>query len=212
MGHSPQPARLEPTTVVAEAVRMLDEHGLAAVTLRAVADRLGVRMNTVLWHVKSKARLRELMADALIGEIDFDDLPEPWESRVHEMLHRLRRVLLSHRDGAAVVTGTYALEPHTLRFAEELTTTLLHGGLGAKETSWAVWTTLYVTLGLVQEEQAPAGPRPATLRHAITEQHYPALHSILGDFTETDFEARFDFAITAQLTALRARIHQQPAS
>nr|WP_245690689.1 hypothetical protein [Sinosporangium album] len=32
---------------------------------RAVADRLAVRMNTVLWHVKTKTRLLELMADAI---------------------------------------------------------------------------------------------------------------------------------------------------
>ncbi|MCX2733861.1 TetR/AcrR family transcriptional regulator C-terminal domain-containing protein [Saccharopolyspora sp. NFXS83] len=206
-----EPRRLEPATVVAEAVRVLDEHGLDAVTLRAVADRLGVRMNTVLWHVKSKARLRELMADALIGEIGFDDLPGPWEPRVRELFHRLRRVLLAHRDGAALVTGTYALEPHVLRFAEELATTLLRGGLAAREASWAVWTSLYVTLGLVQEEQAPSGPRPAALREAVDERRYPALHGILGEFTGTDFAARFDFAITAQLAALREHAQRPPS-
>ncbi|WP_435647782.1 TetR family transcriptional regulator [Kitasatospora purpeofusca] len=46
------------------ALDLLDDQGLDALSTRAVADRLGVRMNTVLRHVKTKARLLELTADA----------------------------------------------------------------------------------------------------------------------------------------------------
>ncbi|MFC5674896.1 hypothetical protein [Streptomyces incanus] len=34
-------------------------------------------MNTVLWHVKTKARMLELMADAGVGEIGYADLGGP---------------------------------------------------------------------------------------------------------------------------------------
>ncbi|MFR9728285.1 TetR/AcrR family transcriptional regulator C-terminal domain-containing protein [Saccharopolyspora sp. MS10] len=203
-------ARLDPAVVVAEAVRVLDERGLESVSLRAVADRLGVRMNTVLWHVKSKARLREMMADAIIGEVGFEDLPGRWDRRLRELLHRLRRVLLSHPDGAVLVAGAHAADPHALRFAEEITATLLRAGFGTRETSWAVWTLLHLVSGLVQEEQAPSSPDLTRLRAEIAEERFPALHSILGDASATDFAARFDFAVTAQLTALRDVLLRNP--
>ena len=201
----PERPRLEPAAVVTEAVRLLDEQGFDAVSMRAVADRLGVRMNTVLWHIKSKARLRELMADALIGEVSLTDLPQDWEPRVRELFHRDRRALLAHRDGAAVVTGTYAPDPHTLRFADELSGTLLGAGLGRRETSWAVWTLVYYTLGLVQEEQALPGARRSGLHEAVTERDLPGLHRILDELDVLDFDERFDFGLTLLLTSLRQR-------
>ncbi|CAN3978169.1 hypothetical protein KPATCC21470_0792 [Kitasatospora purpeofusca] len=64
-GSAPREAR---TSMVrgwtVNALDLLDDQGLDALSTRAVADRLGVRMNTVLRHVKTKARLLELTADA----------------------------------------------------------------------------------------------------------------------------------------------------
>lgn len=47
--------QLTRSAVIDAALRVLDDRGLNALSTRAVADRLGVRMNTVLWHVKTKA-------------------------------------------------------------------------------------------------------------------------------------------------------------
>ncbi|MGI3199377.1 TetR/AcrR family transcriptional regulator C-terminal domain-containing protein [Streptomyces sp. GLT-R25] len=148
---------------------------------RAVADRLGVRINTVQWHVKTKARMLELMADAVLGEIPLTDLPADPEERARELTRRYRRALLSHRDGAALVVGTYAAEPHTLRFAEALVEALLKCGPGDREAAWTAWAVIYFTLGLTQEEQA-VGQRPLgdILAGAISETAYPSLHRVAG--------------------------------
>ncbi|GAA2265152.1 hypothetical protein GCM10010145_43320 [Streptomyces ruber] len=86
--------RLEPGTVIRAALERLDEKGLEALSPRAVAARLGVRMNTVLWHVKTKARMLELMADAVLGEVPLDDLPSAPAERARELARRVRRALL----------------------------------------------------------------------------------------------------------------------
>ena len=62
--------------VVRTAIEILDERGAEAVSMRAIAQKLDVRMNTVLWHVKTKARLEELMADAIVGGVSLDGLPQ----------------------------------------------------------------------------------------------------------------------------------------
>ncbi|MEU1785828.1 hypothetical protein ABZ553_08070 [Streptomyces sparsogenes] len=69
--------------------------------MRVVADHLGVRMNTVLWHVKTKARMLDLMADAVVGEIGYEGLPAGAPEGARELACRYRQALLSHRDGAA---------------------------------------------------------------------------------------------------------------
>lgn len=189
--------RLDAAGVVRAAVRVLDEGGLEAVSTRAVADRLGVRMNTVLWHVKTKARLLELMADAVTGEVDLGGLPEEPAERARELVRRFRDVLLAHRDGAALVVGTYPAEPHTLRFAEALVAALLEAGLPERRAAWTAWALLYFVLGLVQEEQAaPAEPRLAA---ALDPAEHPALHRVLRHLDEESFADRFAFGVDALL-------------
>jgi TetR/AcrR family tetracycline transcriptional repressor len=193
--------RLDAGAVVRAALELLDESGLDALSTRAVADRLGVRMNTVLWHVKTKARLLELMADTVVGQAPLDRLPDAWDDRARELVRRYRRALLSRRDGAALVTGTYPAEPHTLRFAEALVGALLDGGMAEREAAWTMWALVYFTLGLAQEEQsAAARPRDGGLDRAVSADTHPALHRTLAHLGAESFDARFEFGLDAILT------------
>ncbi|QFZ24296.1 TetR family transcriptional regulator [Saccharothrix syringae] len=186
--------------MVRAALDVLDEGGLEAVSTRAVAARLGVRMNTVLWHVKSKARLRELLADAILADVDLRDLPDGWRDRAAELVRRLRGALLAHRDGAAAVTGTYAAEPATLRYAEALVDALLAGGVDDRRAAWAAWSLTYLVLGLVQEEQAAGGA--GELGPAVVPDVHPALHQALPHLGPGAFAERLDFAVELVLGSL----------
>ena len=52
-------------------VRVADEHGLAAVTMRSVASRLGTAGASLYRIVDSRDQLLELMADRVNGEFDY---------------------------------------------------------------------------------------------------------------------------------------------
>ncbi|MFD4322618.1 TetR/AcrR family transcriptional regulator C-terminal domain-containing protein [Streptomyces sp. NPDC058548] len=192
--------RLAPGSVIRAALELLDEKGLEALSTRAVAERLGVRMNTVLWHVKTKARMLELMADAVIGEVPLDGLPEEPNLRAGELVRRYRRALLAHRDGAALVVGTYAAEPHTLGLAEAIVGALLDDGLSEREAAWTTWAAIYFTLGLTQEQQAaerqPLGDR---LAEAVSAASHPALHRTLDHLAGDSFDERFEFGLGSLL-------------
>ncbi|MFC5890622.1 TetR/AcrR family transcriptional regulator C-terminal domain-containing protein [Kitasatospora sp. CM 4170] len=195
---------LDPDTVVRAALELLDEKGADGVSLRGIAERLGVRMNTVLWHAKTKARLLELMADAILAGIPLTDLPEPWDERVPELARRYRRCLLDHRDGAVVVAGTYAAEPATLAFAEVTVAALLDGGLDERQAAWAFWTVQYLVLGLTQEEQAlAASADDHTLARALAPGGYPALSRVAPHLEDASFDERFEFGLSLLLHSLR---------
>ncbi|AIJ25363.1 TetR/AcrR family transcriptional regulator C-terminal domain-containing protein [Amycolatopsis methanolica] len=187
--------------IVRVALALLDEEGLEAVSLRAVARRLGVRLNTVSWHVKTKARLRELMADAIFAGISLDGLPDDWRDRTTELAHRFRRALLAHRDGAFVVAGTFVAEPATLRAAEALVAALLDGGLEPRDAGWTCWTILYFTLGLTQEEQGATGAVAGLLESAVTPDSHPALARVLPHLVDNEFTRRFEFGLDRILDA-----------
>lgn len=183
--------------VVRTALAVLNEQGAPAVSMRAIAERLGVRMNTVLWHAKTRARLDELMADAIVAGVSLDDLPEHWRERAAEIIRRYRRALLAHRDGAAVVAGTFAAEPATLNLAEALVAALLAGGLPEREAAWTCWHLVYFTLGLTQEEQA--APGRFTREPQVGDR--PALRRVLPFLADESFDARFEHGVTRVLAA-----------
>jgi TetR/AcrR family tetracycline transcriptional repressor len=191
--------------IVRAALDLLDENGLEAVSLRAVAMRIGVRMNTVSWHIKTKARLRDLMADAIIAQIPLDDLPAHGDRAVRELLRRYRRALLAHRDGGRVVAGTFVAEPATLRYADRLIATLLDSGLDEQTTGWTAWTLIYFTLGLVQEEQGAPGGLAEQVASAMDVRAHPALVRVLPHLTDGAFDDRFDYGVGLVLTAAAAR-------
>ncbi|MEU1115203.1 MULTISPECIES: TetR/AcrR family transcriptional regulator C-terminal domain-containing protein [unclassified Streptomyces] len=188
--------------VIDAALQVLEDRGREGLSTRAVADTLGVRMNTVLWHVKTKAHMVELMADAIVGEVDCADLPAPPRERVRELAHRYRRALLAHRDGAALVTGTYAAEPHTLRFADRLVEALLAAGADEEQAAWTAWTVIYFLLGLVQEEQAAPDEGDHRLERAVDAAAYPALHRVAAHLRHGAFESRFAFGLETILARL----------
>jgi TetR/AcrR family tetracycline transcriptional repressor len=201
----PAGAGLTPAAVVRTALEVLDDQGWDGVSTRAIADRLGIRMNTVLWHVKSKSRLRELMADAIVDTVSLHDLPRAWDDRVAEIARRYRRALLSHRDGAVVVAGTYAAEPGTLRVAEALVAALLESRAARRDVAWTTWTIVYYILGLAQEEQGVNTALADRLSEAVSSTTHPALHLVLGDMEVAAFDERFEFGLSLILDALRAR-------
>ncbi|MDJ1133977.1 TetR/AcrR family transcriptional regulator C-terminal domain-containing protein [Streptomyces iconiensis] len=188
--------------VVSAAFDVLDRGGVAKLSTRAIAAELGVSMNTVMWHIRTKDRLLDAMSEALLGEVDLENLPEKWDEQAAELLRRLRRAMLRHRDGALLVTGTFPAEPRTLAFTDRLVTALLRGCSSRRTAAWTAWNLFYFTLGLVQEEQA-ATPSDARdrLRENVDEQRFPGLSSALEDFMSVDFEERFSFGIDQLLHA-----------
>ncbi|MGW8728466.1 TetR/AcrR family transcriptional regulator C-terminal domain-containing protein [Streptomyces sp. NPDC055808] len=200
-GEEDTAGQLTRAAVIDAALRVLDERGLAGLSTRAVADRLGVRMNTVLWHVKTKARMLELMADAVLAGIRYDELPDAPQARARELVGRYRHALLAHRDGAALVTGTYPAEPHTLRFADRLVEAFLEAGADERHAAWTAWTVNYFTLGLTQEEQAEGEEDGARLGRAVEPGAHPALQRVLPHLQQ-NYDERFAFGLEAVLSRI----------
>lgn len=90
--------------IVAAALRILDAHGLADLTMRRLAAELDVRASALYWHFESKQVLLAAIADRIMAGVAAADDAEPAEVAL-----ALREALLAHRDGAEVVLSTQAL-------------------------------------------------------------------------------------------------------
>ena len=75
-GDSPRRA-LTRERVVAEALTVISTDGAAALSMRALATRLGVVPAALYRHVRSKEQLLDLVADGVLAEVDCQAEPRP---------------------------------------------------------------------------------------------------------------------------------------
>lgn len=125
-------ARLSRADVLAAAIRLADEESLEAVTIRRLAERLGVTPMALYRHVDHKDDLFDGMADVLYGELA---LPEPganWWDGLAAAARTTRGVLLAH-PWAVPLFARPLVGPHAEAFGEALQRALRSAGFSRAE-------------------------------------------------------------------------------
>ncbi|WP_181783566.1 TetR family transcriptional regulator [Pseudonocardia pini] len=131
--------------VVAGAYAVLQEQGLSGLSMRRVAQGLGVQPGALYYHVPSK---QEMLAE--IAARILDGVPGP-TTDPRQAARELRAALLRARDGAEVVSFVHAFRPDALPALQQLPT--LFAGLRPREAGWAARAVVHYVLGFVAEEQ-----------------------------------------------------------
>ena len=89
--------RLSKHTVTESALKLADADGLDALTIRKLAEHLGVTPMALYWHFRSKEELLEGVAEQVWGEIDVNVDPDaPWWAQLQGLLESLVTVLRAH--------------------------------------------------------------------------------------------------------------------
>jgi len=123
--------------VVRAALALLDELGLDGLSMRALADRLGVRAASLYWHLRDKEQLLDLLAESILAEVPEPDVaggPGGWRASLEAFAWAYRRALLAHRDAARVVAGFQA-GPAALRLYDGVLAALVRAGLPAGDAA-----------------------------------------------------------------------------
>jgi AcrR family transcriptional regulator len=114
-------ALLTREAIVAAATRLADAEGLAAVTVRRLAEELDARPMSIYSYarVESKEELFDLMVDQVCGEMLVTDLPDGWQQAVRAVATRGRAVLLEHPWWVELIGRNVLLGPNGTRYREQ---------------------------------------------------------------------------------------------
>ena len=205
--------------VIEGSLRLLDEVGLDALSMRRVADALDVQAGAIYYHFKDKQDLYDAMVDALLGGLLEPPLEGSWEEQISELSRRLVASLSSRRDAARLATLTLKPGPNGLAVSETFLRVLRQAGLPRRATIWASAVLGYYLLGYVTDMQATESAKARGLtaiakqfrKQLDPEEHRELLAMIAGGDTALEqmmspreFRARFEFGLRVILKGLEA--------
>ena len=132
----PQRARLSKTAVVGRAIALADAEGLDALTIRRLAQELGVTPMALYWHFHNKEELLSALADQFWSEIDTDvDEAAPWAAQLRGVLESLVQVLRTHPSASELLIAGEKQSAAALEATEVTLEVLRRGGFdpGARQ-------------------------------------------------------------------------------
>jgi AcrR family transcriptional regulator len=148
--------QLHRSDVVAKATQLLDDYGIADLTMRRLARELSVSPGALYWHFADKQELLGAVADGILAPAAAAVDDASWCRRVAAIGTALRDALLSSTDGAELVSASFAAGK-SVRMTEilaMLTHAATEGGIDPSHADLAARTVLYYVLGFTADEQS----------------------------------------------------------
>jgi AcrR family transcriptional regulator len=200
--------------VLTVAMELADEHGLEKLTMRRLAERLGVEAMTLYYHVANKDDILDGILDRVIDEIELPPPGSDWKPALRRLAISAHETYMRHPWAAGLTLSPARLRPARLRYMDALLASLRQGGFSAEMTHHAyhaieshiVGFTLWVvgiTTGI-----ADLGDGGATLFAEIARQPYPYLiehmevHQAIDSSDGAGDEGEFEFGLDLLLDGL----------
>lgn len=207
------PGRLSREGIVAAAVELADRDGLDGVSMRRLAQQLGVDAMSIYYHVHDKKALLGAMADAVAAEIPPAPTGGPWTERLRSLILGARQVMLRHPWAVRVFTDRATPTPAVLLHIERVLAVMRDGGCSVELGHHALHLLGSRILGFSQDlfddsaegaEAAPPDPSWAATLPRVAELAAAAVtHD--GGLSGCDDEAEFAFGLDVLLEGLERR-------
>ncbi len=128
-------ASLSKERVLATALKLADKGGTAGLTMRNLADKLGVEAMSLYHHVANKEAILDGLVDLVFAEIDVPT--GPWKSAMRRRALSARQVLSRHGWAIGLMESRRNPGAATLAHHEAVVASLRKGGFSIAETAHA---------------------------------------------------------------------------
>jgi TetR/AcrR family tetracycline transcriptional repressor len=207
--------RLSRETILGAALRIVDDEGLDAMTMRRLASTLGVNPMSIYHHLPNKAAVFAGLAELVFADLDLADPGDsvPWQDQLKSAARAYRGALRAHPNLALqVLSDTSAVSDVVVVTVEPFYRALDRAGLAPRQIFESVNTIIDFVHGFMLGEAAvraetfelapdllervdrlPAGKAP-TLTRVVQALGPEGLHY--------DFDSGFESGITVLVNGL----------
>ena len=213
-------APLSRERVLETAIKLADEHGLEAFSMRKLADELGVAAMSLYHHVPNKDQWLDAMIDLVFSEIELPSTDDEWQTAMRKRALSTRGALNRHRWAVGLMEGRSTHGPSNLRLHNAVLGCLRTAGFSLEMTVHAYSVQDAYIYGFLLQE-ADMTPETSDDFAATAEQQMETYKDVLADYPHLvevvgghvakagyDYETEFLFGldlILAGLDELRER-------
>jgi len=211
-------APLNRDRVLRAAVALADDAGIQALSMRNLAQELGVVPMALYKHVANKEELLDGMVDVIVGEIDPPIQGGDWKDAIRQRVLSARQALLRHRWASQVIESRTHAPPVVLDYMNSLIGMFRTGGFSVDLTHHVMHALGSRMWGFTQEVfPTPPPPADPDVRAAMFRQlaaQYPYIIEIATAASHDEESAvgrgcddQFEFALDVLLDGFE-RLHQ----
>ena len=202
-------AQLTRERVVSAAIELADRDGIESLSMRKLAQQLGVEAMSLYTHVRNKNDLLGALTDAVIGQIPVSEAGGgDWKASLRQMALTARTVMLAHPWAPRAVEEQAAPGPAALRYVNAVLGVLREGGFSVGQAHHALHILGSRALGFSQDLFDDTGELPpeaaavdaeqlSASQPYVVEMALAVTHSgVLGPCDDdTEFELVLDFIL-----------------
>jgi AcrR family transcriptional regulator len=214
--------RLSKSAVAERALRLGDEEGLEAVTIRRLAQALGVTPMALYWHFKNKDELLLGIVDHALATVRAGRAAaDPWHKQLRAMVEALVAVMRRHPSLPELMHMVDKSEGESfVRASNDALALLTEAGFGLQEAYWIASYLLHGAIGLVQAqpdcpanvpaEEAPEWRRQKRLAlESLPADRYPMMVAFAATYSEKlDTERYYAFGVDLLMAAVESTAAQ----
>ena len=197
--------------VMTVAIELADRDGIDSISMRKLAQELGVEAMSLYTHVRNKEDLLDGMVDAVIGQIPISADGAGWKASLRQMALAARSVILRHPWAARTIETRSAPGPAALRYINAVLGIFREGGFSIAQAHHGLHILGSRALGFTQDlfdDSGDLDPETAArLADALGATHPYVVEMALavthsGALGPCDDDAEFEFALDLILDGL----------
>jgi AcrR family transcriptional regulator len=207
-------ARFNVAEIAAQALEIADRDGLGGLSMRTLAATLGTGPMTLYNYVKDRGELEELVAEAVISDIELPEPSQDWLADVRAVATAMWVAVRRHPNAVPLVLTRRTVSASSYAAAELLVAALARGGLEDNDLLAAFRAVLGLVMGSVQVELAGplAGPDRNIEQAAVAarigrlaDAAHPRLAALAQIGQQSTAAADFDQALDMLLVGVQSR-------
>ncbi len=197
--------------VLQAALRLADQGGVEALSMRTLGQELGVEAMSLYNHVRNKDDVLDGLVDIVFGEIDVPCETRDWKAAMRGRARSAREVLARHRWAIPLMESRTQAGPQNLRHHDSVLRCLRESGFSVQMAAHAYsLIDSYIYGFALEQANLPfdTGPEAAELAETLMKQFadsYPYLAEITTELIMKpgySYSAEFEFGLEAVLDGL----------
>ena len=178
--------RLDKDRVLRAAIQIADRSGIEALTMRKLAQKLGVEAMTLYYYVAKKDDIVDGILDLVVSEIELPSEVGDWKAAIRRSAISAHQVLLRHPWACSLMMSPARIRAARLRYMESLLKRLREAGFSAEMTHHAYHALDSHILGFTMWEVGyTAGARElrdmGAFRRDLPIDRYPYIAEHMGE-------------------------------